>query len=143
MTSDSIPPHDLASAALAKRIRLARSYLTETVAQRLLGVDEVTLRSWREEKRILAVWHEPVGAYLYPDFQFDQNGLIEQVPALLSCFDRYLGHVWEDTWLIVEWFISPHLLLDGNTPAEVLALDPRLVLEVGREDLLEDPGTLW
>lgn len=142
MTSDSIPPYDLASAALAKRIRLAESYLTARDAQRLLGVDAVTLSSWREEKRILAVWHEPVDAYLYPDFQFNQNGLIEQIPELLSCFDRYLGHVWKSTWLIVEWFISPHLLLDGNTPAEALALDPQLVLEVGREDLLEDPSIL-
>jgi hypothetical protein len=31
-------------------------------------------------------------------------------------------------WVELEWFISPHVLLDGATPAEILVTAPNRVL---------------
>jgi hypothetical protein len=38
----------------------------------------------------------------------------------------------------VEWFLTPHVLLDGESPVEVLQQDPQAVLEVARIEFIED-----
>ena len=112
--------------------------------QRLLGIDAVTLATWRRDARLLSVWHSPANSYLYPDFQFDHGELIEQVPELLSYFSMgYYSEIRMNGWSKVEWFMCPHALLDGLRPAKVLGSDPQRVLEIGQDDLLADPNTLW
>jgi len=81
---------------------------------------------------------------LYPDFQFNQAGLIKQVPSLLSVYDSFNSHYWDNTWRIVEWFMCPHhTLLDGQRPASVLATNPQGVLRVARVEFEQDPETNW
>ena len=146
MESDSAPPRttsDLAAIAAARRVELAQNYLTGSTVQSLLGIDASTLTAWRKERRLLAVWHKPDMQWIYPDFQFDRTGLIYQMPELLTVYDRYYSHVWDNPWRVVEWFMSPHLLLDGARPCEILALDPQRVLSVAQNEFLDDPMTLW
>lgn len=134
---------DLASLAMVRRMELAQHYLSGEATQALLGIDASTLTAWRKERRLFAVWHTPDQQWIYPDFQFDQAGLIEQMPALLAVYERYYSHVWTNTWGIVEWFMSPHLLLDGALPMEMISSDPQLVLRIARIEFLQDPATMW
>lgn len=143
MTPKPTPFEKLATDAAARRARLAQAYLTEAKVQALLGIDSTTLNTWRKGRHLLAVWHAPAKTYLYPDFQFTKDGLIDQIPALLSCFNRYHSHVWENTWQIVEWFMCHYTWLGGKSPIEVLPTDPQRVLERGKEDLHTNPMTMW
>lgn len=125
------------------RAALAHKYLSSQMAQTVLGIDSTALTVWREERRLLAVWHRPASDWLYPDFQFEGGALIKEVPDLLAVYETYYSHVWMNTWSIVEWYMSPHLLLDGARPMEVLVKDPQKVLEVARAEFLQDPATIW
>lgn len=146
MTPDSVPPEsfdDLAHAAAARRVELARTYLSASQVQLRLHIDATTLTAWREGKRLLGVWHEPAQAWLYPNFQFDGQGLITQMPPLLAVFDHHYPHVWANTWTLVEWFLSAHLLLDGARPVDVLTTEPQRVLRVAQVEFLQDPAGYW
>lgn len=135
--------YDLASLVATRRMELAQNYLSGKATQALLGIDSPTLTAWRKERRLLAVWHKPDQQWIYPDFQFDRAGLIEQMPALLAVYERYYSHVWTNTWRIVEWFMAPHLLLDGARPMEMISKDPQLVLRIAQIEFLQDPATMW
>ena len=142
ISSSDLP--DLKFVTAAYRAELAQPYLTGAAAQLLLGIDATTLTTWRKDGRLLSVWHSPANTYLYPDFQFDHGQLIEQMPELLSYFSMgYYSEIRMSGWSKVEWFMCPRVLLDGLRPAEVLASDPQCVLEIGQDDLLADPNTLW
>ena len=135
---------DLKSVAAAYRAELAQSYLTGVTVQKLLGVNAATLKTRRRDNRLLSVWHSPAHSYLYPDCQFDHGKLVEQMPELLSYFRMgYYSEIRMNGWSKVEWFMSPHALLDGLRPAKMLATYPQRVLEIGQQDLLADPNTLW
>ena len=135
---------DLKLVAAGYRAELAQSYLTGEAVQTLLGIDAVTLTTWRRDTRLLSVWHSPANSYLYPDFQFDHGQLIEQMPEILSYFSiGYYSEIRMNGWSKVEWFMCPHALLDGLRPAALLGSDPQRVLEIGQDDLLADPNTLW
>ncbi|WP_312772609.1 hypothetical protein [Pseudoxanthomonas mexicana] len=134
---------DLASLAVVRRMELAQHYLSGEATQALLGIDASTLTAWCKERRLFAVWHKPEKQWIYPDFQFDRAGLIEQMPALLAVYERYYSQVWNNTWGIVEWFMAPHLLLDGALPMEMISSDPQLVLRIARIEFLQNPATMW
>lgn len=134
---------DAAKTAAVRRTELAQSYLTGQAAQLLLGIDADTLTTWRENKQLLGVWHDPIKAWLYPDFQFNGKELVKQMPVLLAAYDRYYNHVWENTWSIVEWFLTPHTLLNGSRPMDILTTSPERVLKVAQTEFGEDPSTLW
>jgi hypothetical protein len=133
---------DLAKISAARRAELAQTYLTGPAVQILLGIDASSLEAMREDKGVLGVWHEPANAWYYPDFQFDESGLIKKVPRLLAVYDRYYSHVWKNTWSIVEWFLSPHVLLGDRPPRDVIGTNPQRVLRVAQVEFWEDPATL-
>ena len=133
----------LGAMAATYRAARAQKYLSSQTAQAVLGIDSTMLTAWRKERRLLAVWHRPANDWLYPDFQFEDGSLIKEVPDLLAVYESYYSHVWSNTWSIVEWYMSPHLLLDGARPAEVLAKDPQKVIAVARAEFLQDPATMW
>jgi hypothetical protein len=144
MTFELVKPEtssDLAKVSASRRAELAQTYLSEPAVQTLLGIDATSLEAMRDEKGVLGVWHEPANAWIYPDFQFDKSGLIEQMPRLLAVYDRYYSHVWKNTWSIVEWFLSPHVLLDGCRPMDVMATNPQRVLRAAQVEFWEDPAT--
>ena len=57
---------DLKLVAAGYRAELAQSYVTGEAVQTLLGIDAVTLTTWRRDTRLLSVWHSPANSYLYP-----------------------------------------------------------------------------
>lgn len=142
MASEPIQPEtDLAKIAAVRRSELAQTYLSSPAVETLLGIDAAALGDLRKGKRLLGVWHQPAKSWLYPDFQFDKGGLIQEMPSILAVYDRYYSHVWENTWSIVQWFMSPHLLLDGYRPMDMMSTNPKRVLEAAQVEFWEDPAT--
>ncbi|MFM0196838.1 hypothetical protein PQQ65_27420 [Paraburkholderia strydomiana] len=105
------------------------------------GADaKYALTPMRSDGVLLGVWSTPRGRFLYPDFQFDENGhLIHEVSLLL----RLLPAEGDDGgWRRAFWMYSPHALLDGRTPSSIFALDPQKILEVAKAefDVSSDEG---
>lgn len=97
----------------------------------------------RREGRLLGVYvADPVPSYRYPTWQFRPDGQpIEQLAEILRVlhdlgpFQREPDGLRRTTgWGEVEWFLSPHTLLDGATPAYVLCVDPTLVLRAACDE---------
>jgi hypothetical protein len=97
---------------------------------------EVT--AFRKAGEFLAVWLPSDQRFLYPTWQFDERGNpIPEVAALLTLLrsPNGMGIGFPTTgWGEVEWFISYHALLDGQSPAQVLVSDPARVLAIAKEE---------
>ncbi|MGG6462323.1 hypothetical protein [Solilutibacter silvestris] len=143
MEKESKNRQTIEEASANRRAEVVKPYLTEPDVLARLGIDRDHLTDLRERRNILAVWHAPVEAWLYPDFQFDPAGLIKEMPEILETFDLYYSHCWENTWSILEWFLAAHSLLDRRRPMDVIQSNPSVVLEIAGLDLWEDPETLW
>ncbi len=86
----------------------------------------------RRENRLLGVYlMHPLPSYRYPSWQFRSDGqpvdhLVELLGVLrdFGPFQRESGGLRRSAgWGEVEWFRSPHALLDGATPAAMLTTD--------------------
>jgi hypothetical protein len=99
------------------------------------------LTGMRRAGRLLGVWAAPRGCFLYPDFQFDDDGcLIPEISRLL----RILPAEDDDAgWRRAFWLYSPHALLDGSTPSEIFALDPLRILVVADAEFNPSPDSGW
>jgi len=96
-------------AAAAKRAELSSDWPTAAQVSRAMGQpDRQPVEHFPE---ILAIMREH-GTYL------DENG-------------RTTG------WREVEWFLSPHVLLNGDPPYDVLRENPSGVLEAARVEHIE------
>ena len=101
----------------------------------------------RRQGGLLAVYlAHPVPSYRYPPWQLRADGqpvehLAEILKVLRDCgpFEREPGGMSRTTgWGEVEWFLSPHALLYGARPAEVLAIDSARVLQVARTEFIDE-----
>ena len=90
---------------------------------------------------LLGVWSARRECFLYPDFQFDDDGrLIPEVSLLL----RILPAEGDDAgWRRAFWLYSPHALLDGRAPSSIFALDPGKILEVAKAEFEVSPDSGW
>lgn len=121
-------------ADVAAQRRLAQGWLLASTVSELMGSNasnaSVMANQRRREGDLLGVWIPSERAYRYPPWQFDHEGQpvpqLGQVLALLrgpggmGSTDRHTSG-----WQEVEWFMSPHALLEGSRPYEVLRDDPR------------------
>lgn len=128
------------SALQARRTELVANWWRETDVLKRLGIKPDTLTLWRHRRRVLAVWHVPEQQYFYPPYQFDETGPRREMSAVLG----YLNHdcLSGSGWGEIEWLLTPHALLDGHTPADMMLHDPRRVLQALHEEFLEDPD-MW
>jgi hypothetical protein len=116
-----------------------------TVAERMdaqLRIDaRHALTGMRLGGMLLGVWSAPRECFIYPDFQFDNDGrLIPEISMLL----RILPAEDDDSgWRRAFWLYSPHALLDGSTPSEIFALDPLRILEVANAEFNTSPDSGW
>ena len=103
------------------------------------GSGEELASRLRREGKLLGVYiASPTSSYRYPAWQFGLDGQpVDHLADILAvlrdsgCFQREPGGLRRTTgWGEVEWFLSPHILLDGAPPAEALATDPARVLFV-------------
>ena len=129
------PPHDEYEEA---RRRASADWLdAASVAARLDKVPS-EIKALRKAGELLAVWLPSDQRFLYPTWQFDERGNpIPEVVALLALLRSPNGMdigVPSTGWGEVEWFISYHVLLDGLSPAQVLASDPERVLAIAKEE---------
>lgn len=84
--------------------------------------------------KLLAVrWQ---GEYLYPAFQFDQDGsALPSIPELLKILPTT-----DANWSAMFWIFQPTGRLGGLRPADVLAGNPDAVVAAAALDFLGDPG---
>lgn len=101
----------------------------------------------RREGQLLAVYiTSPGPGYRYPDWQFRADGTtvdcMAEILAVLrnfGPFDCEPAELRRTTgWGEAEWFMSPHMLLGGATPAMTLATDPARVLRAARVEFEAD-----
>lgn len=135
------PDGNLAATAERRRTEIAETFLTEHDVLARLDIDPTTLESNRQTRKLLAVWVPPSKSYLYPPYQFDQHGLIGEMEIILRLVRPWMTN--DTGWGEVEWFLTPHTLLDARSPAEILPVEPAKVLEVARREFSEDPYTSW
>lgn len=94
----------------------------------------------RASRYVLAVWHTPAQAYLYPPFQFEADRVVPQLAALMLL----LGSLdFADGWGEIEWLYCPHSLLGGRRPAEVFSEDPAAVLAVAQREFSAEQDANW
>lgn len=90
---------------------------------------------------LLGLWSERLRGFVYPDFQFDHVGAIRKyIPELLAVLPRDNDH---GGWRRTFWLYSPHVLLDGQTPADVFSDAPTRVVAIAQDEFWSDPDTTW
>lgn len=139
--------NDLHAAAAAKRARLASHWPTAAEVSRAMGstagnASHLATKLRREGKLLGVYMLSPTHHYRFPSWQFRADGqpvdwfaeilgvLREQGP-FLDADRRTTG------WGEVEWFMSPHVLLDDQPPEDVLATDPARVLAAAQAEFGE------
>ena len=102
--------------------------------------------------RLLAVWILEEDGYRFPPWQFCSrtDGIVTPIPEMAEILQLLREHRGvidggrrTSGWNEIEWFMTPHIDLDGATPIEMLSEHPSAVLEAAREEFLEDPDTIW
>lgn len=97
----------------------------------------------RKSGRLLGVYvTEPNHDYRYPIWQFQPDGqpviLFAEILSIVREYGIYLNNDRRTTgWGEVEWFLTPHVLLNGECPAEVLQNYPQAVFEAARIEFVE------
>lgn len=125
----------------ARRAELVAGWWSEATVLKRFGIDSEMLTLWRRRRRVLAVWHAPDHQYFYPPGQFDEAGPRWEMSAVLGYLndESLSGSGWGE----IEWFVTPHTLLDGQLPLDLLSHDPRRVLSVVHEEFSDGPDARW
>lgn len=142
------PKLQIQSDTAAQREALAAEWLSGAQVSARLGLisphGDNDATQLRRQGKLLAVYMaQPVPCYRYPTWQFRAEGLpidgladILRVLRNLGSFEREPDGLARTTgWGEVEWFLSPHALLDERSPAEELAISPERVLQAARTEL--------
>lgn len=137
----------IALEACLQRKALAEGWLSAAqVSARLgsqLGSAGLLAAELRRAGKLLAVYAaEPEPGYRYPTWQFCPDGQpIDQLAEILTLLRGAFPFLQEPDglrrttgWGEVEWFLTPHLLLDGLAPASMLATEPARVLQIARAE---------
>lgn len=144
-------PSSIAKRAIALRRELAAQWLTGAQIGALLGTrtnDVAQLAcSLRRDGKLLGVWVAAERSYRYPPWQVDSTGLLTTMQPILTLLRAHGGVVDQGRrtsgWNEVEWFMTPHVDLDGATPIERIADQPDAVLRAARSEFLEDANAVW
>lgn len=88
----------------------------------------------------------PKPSYRYPPWQFRLDGRpVDQLTEILAVlrdfgpFPREVNGLRRTIgWGDAEWFLSPHALLDGATPASTLGANPARVLRTAHVEFESD-----
>jgi len=82
----------------------------------------------RAEGRLLGVWSMEDCGFLYPDFQFGDDGVRPEVAELLKTLPENKDD--RGGWRRAFWLYSPHAKLDKKPPADVFTRDPLRVIQI-------------
>ena len=122
------------------RNRLVQGWMSKADVLRALSIGEPTLEQWRINRLFLSVWDVPSGEYFYPPFQFFEGRVIPAVASIMSWLEPYSNG---SGWGEVEWWLSPHSLLDGKSPADIFQVEPARVLMIAEQEFSEGPDAFW
>ncbi|WP_234458247.1 hypothetical protein [Stenotrophomonas sp. S39] len=141
------PAQQIALDACSKREALAEEWPSADQVSATLGPQPgrggLLATELRRAGKLLAVYVEvPEPSYRFPTWQFRPDGQpIEQLAEILTVLRGALPFLCEPDglrrttgWGEVEWFLSPHVLLDGDVPASTLGTDPVRVLHAARTE---------
>ena len=92
---------------------------------------ECELKDWRAEPSALGMIRIPHGAHCPGSFSVETCRL--KSAKFCNLFIDW-GDSGSGGWCEIEWFISPHALLNARCPGKILAPDPRAVLEAARTE---------
>ncbi|WP_234455788.1 hypothetical protein [Stenotrophomonas sp. S41] len=140
----------------AQKILLDAAYERRALAEQWLSSDQVTTRlgsrrvgdvhsasQLRRQGKLLGVYVAlPLPTYRYPSWQFRPDGQpVDHLAEILTLlrefgpFERESQGLHRTTgWGEIEWFLSPHALLEGASPAAALAEDPASVLSAAQSE---------
>lgn len=123
--------------AKASRERSRVGWLTAEAAQSLLR-SEWSITELCGKGELLKVWCPELRVYFYPDWQFYPQGhpvpLMRELLTLLRGPEGVSVRPLTSGWEEVEWFLAPHELLEGLTPAARLRSSPASVLRAAQSD---------
>jgi len=95
----------------------------------------------RRRGALFGVWVPEERAYRFAPWQFMQSGqpspVLPQILTLVRGRNGVAAGERTSGWEELEWFLAPHALADGRTPAELLATDPPAILKVAHADFDE------
>ncbi|HEX7324759.1 MAG TPA: hypothetical protein VF292_05345 [Rhodanobacteraceae bacterium] len=138
----------IAESAAKRRRELSREWLTASQAGILLGartVDDAAAQVMRERRdgRVLGVWVPSEQDYRYPPWQFRSDGTaVQELSDILTILREHGGVIDHGRrisgWNEIEWFMTPHVLLRGRTPIELLATCPVDVVAAARTEFIEE-----
>ncbi|HEV7834562.1 MAG TPA: hypothetical protein VGP09_14435 [Caballeronia sp.] len=84
---------------------------------------------WKKEGKVFFIEHK--GVTLYPKYIFDEFGNpVSEMAEVLKIFEGYRP------FRIASWFESTSSMLRGKRPREVLATDPKAVVEAARDHVV-------
>lgn len=123
------------------RQALAEQWLTAAQVSQGLGSHAPNggrlVSQLRRAGKLLGVYvTNPSPSYRYPTWQFLPSGQpVDHLAEILAVLREFGPFEHEPNglrrstyWGEVEWFLSPHAMLDGGTPSKMLASDPCRVL---------------
>lgn len=145
---DTHPPErQILQDAAAQRHALAAQWLSAAQVSAGLGSQAANgshrASQLRRDGQLLGAYvSHPSPSYRYPTWQFRADGQpIAHMTEILRVlrdfgpFEREPDGLRRTTgWGEVEWFLTPHALLDGAAPADMLGTDPGRVLQAARTE---------
>lgn len=147
VSSNRAPEATPAELAAVRRAELAREWLVASQVSAMLGSEAGNGSQLATQRRLagqlLGAWVPSERAYRYPPWQFGPDGQpVEPLAEILGIL-REQGRMAADNrrtsgWKEIEWFLSPHTLLDGEKPADLLTTDPDKVLKIAVEQFVEE-----
>lgn len=124
---------------LTRRAQLAEAWMSSADVSIFLGSKAANVSHLpsrlRRSGQLLAVYTTfPQAEYRFPPWQFVDGHLVAQLPEILSALNMpKAARRPDEGWEEAEWFLAPNSLLDGMSPAAVLAGNPDQVLAAARE----------
>lgn len=89
-----------------------RALKVEEVAS-LLGITRQAVDKRRKKNKLIGVYTGRRG-YLYPVWQFSENGIIPNLELILDELKNF------DPWMIIIFMLTPNILLNNKTPLQQL-----------------------
>ncbi|MEA9731869.1 hypothetical protein [Xanthomonas campestris] len=135
-------PSDLPASVAKRKELLAEGWPTSKEVAAYLGSTAENkaqqAAAFRQAGKLLGV-RDGAHGFRHPLCQFQRGELIEEVEELLRILPPGNRSGWSQTF----WLYSPHPLLDGRRPADVLSVSPHQVIEIAKRQFEATEHASW
>ncbi|AFY91124.1 hypothetical protein [Chroococcidiopsis thermalis] len=87
--------------------------LTISQVEQLLGISRQAIHKRCSKSKLIALTTSKRG-YLFPRWQFAENGILSGLESVLAALDE------SDPWMQAAFILNPNIWLDGASPLEML-----------------------